>query len=153
VSTAPSGRLDRLGPIGTRLRALTGPVRAAGASASRRVRVAMRDPVAVRDATRDRLLSHAEEMAGHAANPDEVATAADAALMAWLADPSPVTGALLTQTQGRRAATPGVPVRPEVADLPADEAQRLAARLDALSALGARPDAPDALGARSRGSR
>lgn len=135
VTGSPTGRLDRLGPAGRRLRALTEPVRSAVERAGRSARVTLREPAALRAAARAELRSRADLLARRlSADPDptELAAAGDAALSSWLADPTPESGGLLTAVQGRLQA-PAAPPAPRLADLPADEAARLAVLLLRLS--------------------
>jgi hypothetical protein len=143
AGSAASGRLDRLGPAAGWARALAGPVRAAGGTASAAVRRALREPAALRDAERTRLISAAEAALATAGGGAKASDALEAALTAWLADPDLLTGALLTEAQGRYRADPGLPVPLGLVDLPLDEAQLLAAGLR-------RPDRPGHVGGRPR---
>ena len=125
----PSGRLDRLGPAAAWARSAAEPVRAAGGTASSVVRRALREPIALRDAERARLAAAATAALTSAGVADDASAALDAALDAWLADPGPATGALLTAAQGRYRADPARHTRSDLADLPLDEAQSLTRRL------------------------
>lgn len=124
-----SGRLDRLGPAASRARALAGPARSAGGTASSALRRVLRDPVALRDAERARLAADATAALRRSGVGPAASGALDAALVAWLADPCSRTGALLTAAEGRYRADATAPVPAGTADLPLDEAQLLARRL------------------------
>lgn len=131
-----TGRLDGLGPVAGGIRGVAVVVRTGASAVSRRVRRTLREPAALRDARRAQLTelarSAASGRAAGAVGPD-VTPALDAAVTAWLADPGPVTGALLCQVQGRYRATRRRPdgEAPDLtaAGVPLDEAQRLTALL------------------------
>lgn len=132
----PTGRLDRLGPLAAGVRGLSGVTGTGASAVSRRVRRMLREPAALRDARRAELTGLARAAAAGPAGGtvgDGVTPALDAAVTAWLADPGPVTGALLRQVQGRYRATGDtvVPVATALASagVPLDEAQRLTAQL------------------------
>ncbi len=128
-----TGRLDRLGPVAAGVRGVAGAARTGASAVSRRVRRTLREPAALRDARRAELTELARSAvsgpAGAAVGP-AATPALDAAVTAWLADPGPVTGALLRQVQGRyRATRDGDAPDLAAAGVPLDEAHRLTALL------------------------
>lgn len=133
TGTRQTGRLDRLGPAASGVRGVAAAARSGASAVSHGVRRAMREPVAVRDARRAQLTALARSAAaGPAAVGPDATAALDAAVTAWLADPGPVTGALLRAAQGHHRATGPWPadtragaLPPALAGMPLDEAQRL----------------------------
>lgn len=145
---ARTGRLDRWGPVGARVRDLAGVTRTATGMVSRRVRRTLREPAALREAERSRLVRLARSAAsgpGAGAVAGAATPALDAAVTAWLADPGPLTGALLRDAQGRYRTTAESadppPAGSPLDGIPLDEAQRLSVLLSSLRSARTGPDA------------